>query len=144
MKVLLDTSVLVAAMVEAHPGHQRALPWLQRVKRRELTAIVAAHSLAELYAVLTSLPIQPRLSPLLVERLIRENVLSAVTVVALSAQDHQALLEHIAREGIAGGATYDAVIAHVAWKERVDQLVTLNKDDFRRLYPPLAERIITP
>ena len=29
MKVLLDTSVLIAAMVESHPMHERALPWLQ-------------------------------------------------------------------------------------------------------------------
>jgi len=29
MKVLLDTSVLVAAMVEAHPAHEKSLPWLQ-------------------------------------------------------------------------------------------------------------------
>jgi len=144
MKVLLDTSVLVAAMVEVHPGHHRALPWLQRAKRRELTAIVSAHSVAELYAVLTSLPLQPRISPPTAARLIQENVLSATIVVALSAKDYRNLLEHVAREGIVGGAIYDAVIAHVAWKERVDQLVTLNEDDFRRVYPSLAERIIAP
>jgi predicted nucleic acid-binding protein len=32
MRILLDTSVLVAAMIEAHPMHERALPWLQRVQ----------------------------------------------------------------------------------------------------------------
>jgi len=51
MKVLLDTSVLVAAMVEAHPHHVRAFPWLQRVKRKEVTAVLACHSLAELYSM---------------------------------------------------------------------------------------------
>ena len=29
MKVLADTSVLVAAMVESHPAHGRVVPWLQ-------------------------------------------------------------------------------------------------------------------
>lgn len=55
MRVLLDTSVLVAAMVEAHPAHERALPWLQRVEAGIDSGVVAAHSVAELYAVLTTL-----------------------------------------------------------------------------------------
>lgn len=56
MKVLFDTSVLVAAMVESHPGHRRALPWLQGAKSGRVTFLVTAHTLAELYAVLTRLP----------------------------------------------------------------------------------------
>jgi predicted nucleic acid-binding protein len=59
VSTLFDTSVLVAAMVEAHPNHTAALPWLQRAKPGLVTGLVAAHSLAELYAVLTTLPIQP-------------------------------------------------------------------------------------
>ncbi|MGH3085927.1 MAG: hypothetical protein ACRDSJ_01250 [Rubrobacteraceae bacterium] len=43
MRVLLDTSVLVAGMVEAHPAHERALPWLARVKAGTNSGIVAAH-----------------------------------------------------------------------------------------------------
>ena len=36
MKILFDTSVLVAALVESHPMHTRAFPWLKkaRVKAR--------------------------------------------------------------------------------------------------------------
>jgi hypothetical protein len=40
--------------------HAQALPWLQRAKNDTDTWLVAAHSLAELYAVLTTLPLQPR------------------------------------------------------------------------------------
>ncbi|MDO8722802.1 MAG: hypothetical protein Q7J31_11375 [Syntrophales bacterium] len=36
MKVLLDTSVLVAAMVEAHPAHETSLPWLSEFSRKAL------------------------------------------------------------------------------------------------------------
>ena len=56
MRFLLDTSVLVAAMVEAHPMHITALPWLRRAKDRLDSGLVAAHSVAELYAILTTLP----------------------------------------------------------------------------------------
>lgn len=59
MKILFDTSMLVAAMVESHPHHTLAFPWLQRVKQRLDEGVVAAHTLAELYAVLTRLPVHP-------------------------------------------------------------------------------------
>ena len=58
MKVMFDTSVLVAGMVEPHPMHERALPWLKRARSRDLEFFVAGHTLAELYAVLTTLPEQ--------------------------------------------------------------------------------------
>ena len=57
MRILFDTSTLVAAVVEGHPAHVAAFPWLQRVKDKAETGIVAAHSLAELYAILTRLPV---------------------------------------------------------------------------------------
>ncbi len=34
MKILFDTSTLVAAIIEGHPAHGLALPWLQRVKAK--------------------------------------------------------------------------------------------------------------
>ena len=41
MKILFDTSVLVAAIVEPHPMHGRALPWLQRAKAGEFDSEVS-------------------------------------------------------------------------------------------------------
>jgi hypothetical protein len=43
VKVLLDASVLIAAIVRVHPMH-----WLKRVKQQTDTGIVSAHILAEL------------------------------------------------------------------------------------------------
>ena len=54
MKVLFDTNVLIAAMIATHPKHAIALPWLAKVKHNEITGVIGAHSLAELYSVLTS------------------------------------------------------------------------------------------
>lgn len=133
MKVLLDTSVLVAAMVEVHPAHERALPWLQQVKKGEITASVAAHTLAELYAVLTRLPVNPSISPAVAWRLIEENVLAAAEVTALSEEDYRTLLQSLSQKGLRGGVTYDAIIAYVATKAGVEQLVTLNEKDFYRV-----------
>jgi predicted nucleic acid-binding protein len=74
MKVLLDTSVLVAAMGEAHPAHEKSLPWLQRIKKGSDSGLVSAHSVAELYAILTTLPMKPRISPIVAYDLIQRNV----------------------------------------------------------------------
>lgn len=35
MKIFYDTSVLVAALVVAHPNHARALEWLRRARAGE-------------------------------------------------------------------------------------------------------------
>ena len=83
MRILLDTSVLVAAMVEAHPMHRMALPCLRRVKDGTDRGFVSAHSLAELYAILTRLPVRPRIPSVVARRLIEENVISSCEVVSL-------------------------------------------------------------
>jgi predicted nucleic acid-binding protein len=52
VRVLFDTSILVAAMVEAHPMHAAAWTCIKRAKDGLDSGLVAAHSVAELYAVL--------------------------------------------------------------------------------------------
>jgi predicted nucleic acid-binding protein len=144
VRVLLDTSVLVAAMIEAHPHHERALPWLQRIKARTDSGVVAAHSIAEVYAILTRLPLQPRISPRLAQQLIKQNILDVCEIIALTEGEYHTLVDHLAGENIQGGATYDALILHVAAKAAVDQIVTFNVDDFRRVYPSLTAKVVEP
>ena len=144
MKVLLDTSVLVAAMIEAHPEHVRALPWLQRIKQSKDSGLVSAHSIAELYAILTTLPMKPRISPVIAYDLIRRNVIELCEVATLSTADYSELTKHLSQEGIIGGVTYDAVILYAAIKGQADRIVTLNENDFRRIFPKLALPIVSP
>lgn len=149
MKVLLDTSVVVPALVRSHPEHARCLPWIRRLHQGEIDLVLAAHGLAEVHAVLTSLPVRPRISPRTARRLVEENRLlpgpeGLATVVALETGDYAAVLEAAAQNGIAGGAVYDALIAKAAELARVDQLVSLNTKDFRRIWPDGADRIREP
>ena len=144
MRILLDTSILVAAMVEAHPAHERALGWLKRVTHGTDAGLVAAHSLAEVYAILTTLPVQPQISPSDAHQLINRNILNVLEVVFLSDVDYAQVIEHLSALGIVGGATYDALILHAAVKANVDRVVTLNEKDFRRVYPELADKIVSP
>jgi predicted nucleic acid-binding protein len=144
VSVLLDTSVLVAAMVESHPVHERALPWLQRVQDGTEIGLVAAHSLAELYAILTTLPVRPHIPPTVAQQLIQNNVLNRFEVIFLSDEDYVAVIDHLSDLGIIGGATYDALILRAAVKASADQIVTLNARDFHRIYPDLGDMIISP
>jgi len=56
MKILFDTSVIIAAIVEPHPLHPIAFPWLKRAKSREFDLFVASPTLAELYLAALECP----------------------------------------------------------------------------------------
>jgi predicted nucleic acid-binding protein len=143
-RVLFDTSVLVAAMTEKHAAHGRALPWLKRALAGEIVFVVAAHSIAELYAVLTTLPGTPRISPAAAARLIRENVESNAEITSLGAADYSALARRFSELGLAGGAIYDGLIARAAQKSRADRLLTFNDRDFLRVWPEVAGILTVP
>jgi predicted nucleic acid-binding protein len=83
MRTLFDTSVLVAAFIEGHPKHERALPWLSKAKAQEFEFVVSSHTLAESYAVLTTLPVKPRISPNVSWRLLHENIEGVAKTVSL-------------------------------------------------------------
>lgn len=65
-------------------------------------------------------------------------------MVTLAVTDYVTLLNHVASLGIAGGAVYDALLLHTAWKANVDRVLTLNARDFRRVYPALTDKIVSP
>ncbi len=144
MRILFDTSALVAALIEAHPAHSRTFPWLQRVRAGHDIGFIAAHSLAELYSALTTLPYQPRLSPQAAQQLLEQDLLKVFEIVVLSEMDYRVVIQRLASLGIVGGAIYDALITQAAAQVNVDQVLTLNEKDFRRVYPELASRIVTP
>ena len=144
MRVLYDTSILVAALVDAHPRHRTAWPFLRRAHAKEVDLQVATHSLAESYAVLTRLPIQPRILPETAADLIRRGVVEVANLVSLDAEDYRQVVHDMAEIGLSGGVVYDGLIARVAQKVEVDLLVTFNPRDFRRVWPDGAERILDP
>lgn len=144
MRILFDTSVLVAAMVAAHPAYERAFPWLQRVHTQENDGLIAVHSLAELYSVLTTLPLRPPVLPEIAQRMIAHNILSTFQIISLIADDYQAVITHLSSMALSGGIIYDALIGYAAIKANADQIITLNAKDFHRIYPNLAARIVVP
>ena len=115
--------------------HERSLVWLKRAKAEELEMLVASHTIAELYGVLTTLPVRPRITPDTALRLILENVRKIAKVVPLSVSDYEATIDRLAELGISGGAVYDALIARAAEKSGAERLLTLNASDFEHVWP---------
>ena len=144
MKVLLDTSVLVAALVKPHPEHLRSLPWLTKSKSKSNELVIASHTIAELYAVLSTLPVSPRISPGLAWRLIHESIEPNVSIVSLTSSDYSAIVKHLSDLGLSGGTVYDALIVKAAQKSGAGRIVTLNTNDFKRVWPEGANRIVEP
>ncbi len=144
MKILFDTSVLVAAIVEPHPLHAPAFTWLKRARAKEFDMLIAGHTLAELYAVLTTLPIRPKITPGIVRHLIHSDIETIAKIISLPPSDYSSIIKRIADLGLSGGVIYDAIIAKVAQKSGVDHILTFNIDDFIRVWPEGADHIIVP
>ena len=144
MKALFDTSVLVAALIERHPFHPRAYPWLRKAWDGDLDFHVACHSLAETFSTLTTFPIRPRISAHTASSILDQSVLNKATLVALTADDYRDVIARQTRLGLAGGSIYDALLAWAAAKAGVDLLVTFNEGDFLRVWPEGREKIRVP
>ena len=135
--ILLDTSVVVAALMPAHSQHAWARPYFG-IKG----ASVCAHTLAELYAVLTASP-QFRLPPASATTVVTQ-LAASLNVVTLEPELYLKTIQRISVLGLGGGAIYDALIAEAALKVKATQLVTLNAKHFVRLGMDIAGLVVTP
>lgn len=142
MKVLLDSSTLIAAMLPDHVHHHAGYAWLSQAKAGAFEFVVSGHSLAEIYSVLTRMPRTPRISPAEAWQLLADNVTSVAQIVTLTGADYVALVRQLSKQGVAGGPVYDAIIAKAAELAQADQLVTLNEAHFLKAYPSIASRLV--
>jgi predicted nucleic acid-binding protein len=128
---LLDTSCLVAAGCAWHRHHDATRREIERRGAAGEKLVLAAHSLAEAFSVLTRLPEPHRLRPNDALALIEANW-GETRLVALAGSDYRATLRRCRDVGIGGGAVYDALIAACARKARVATLVTWDLEGFER------------
>jgi predicted nucleic acid-binding protein len=71
VKVAFDTSVIIAGTHDIHPHHRRAIVWIDAVLEQRITGLLTWHALAEIWSVLTRLPVPLRLSPEQAMRVVR-------------------------------------------------------------------------
>ncbi|MGD0221269.1 MAG: PIN domain-containing protein [Terriglobia bacterium] len=145
MNIFFDTTVLVAASSKSHPHHIQAFPALQRVVAGRDKGFISAHSIAEVYASLTRLPIEPRIHPVEAARIITDNLLPHFEVVSVERGDYLAALNIVKDGGWAGAKIYDALLLCCAAKCDVHRIYTFNLGDFRLLAPKnLQSKICAP
>lgn len=134
----VDTSCMVAAVCTWHEHHAAVLGEIERRLDAGERLRVPAPALVEAYAVLTRLPAPHRLSPADAWTLLHANFIEPATIVSLGHASYVKLLRRLASAGIAGGKTYDAVIAECARHARADALLTLNPRHFDPAPPNTA------
>ena len=145
MDVFFDTSVLIAASERSHPHYGQATPALLRVVSGADKGFISAHSIAELYAALTRLPVQPRIQPVEALQIVNENVLPHFESVSIKRRDYIEALQLVASAGWGGAKIHHALMVGCAAKCDPDRIYTFNLADFRLLAPEnLRDKICSP
>lgn len=143
MRIGFDTSVLVAALVSAHPFHARAAVWLEAAATPGHDGIASWHAMAETYSVLTRLPLLPRLSTRQAEEVVLR-LEQLLTLVPLTAEVYKDALRRAAETGVRSGGLFDVIHLLTAERAGADVLVTFNLSDFSRLASLGSLRVVVP
>jgi len=141
VKAFLDTSVIVAAFWGDHADHDSSLRIFSEADRRSVAC--GLHSVAEVYATMTALPVRPLLAPEQVFLLI-EQIPQRLTTITLEEAEYLDTIRELADRRLASGRVYDALPLACARKSQAETIYTWNLKHFRQLAPDLAERIRTP
>jgi predicted nucleic acid-binding protein len=129
--IFLDTSVLVAGLIDFGPQSAPAQSVLHAVAEKTLADVRTAwHCCLEFFSVATRLPPEYRLRPADAVQLLQQEVIARMSVHDLPPGDRDRLLRAAAQDEIAGGRIYDAHIAEVARVSGATLIVTDNRRHF--------------
>ena len=144
MNLFFDTSVLVAASSASHSHHGQALSAMKLLRDDRNQGWMSQHAVAEVYAVLTSAPLTPRIHPGEALRIIEANILPWISAVSLQPDDYRDVVRDMANGGWRSGKIYDALHLRCAGKQPIDRIYTFNVKEFQQLAPDLREKIGAP
>ena len=131
MSVFLDTSVILAGLIDFGPQSAPAQSLLHAVAEKRVQAPATAwHCCLEFYSVATRLPPEFRVSPADAVTLLEEEVFGRMAIHDLPAADRRSMIRGAAHDAIAGGRIYDCHIADVARAAGARVVVTDNRRHF--------------
>jgi predicted nucleic acid-binding protein len=139
--IFLDASVLVAIAQADHVHHVPSRELWNGCAAKETA--VSAHTLAEFYSSVTSMPPGIRLSGRNA-MLALETFLRRIAPIALTANEYIETLKSCATAGLTGGTIYDELHVACARKANAEWIYTWNVRHFQRVAPDLAEKIVAP
>jgi predicted nucleic acid-binding protein len=141
VKEFLDTSVLIASFWGGHRNHPASVKLLGAANKKQ--SACGLHSLAEVYAGMTVLPVKPPIPPEQVILFVEE-VRDRLTLVALDEEEYFATIRKAAVQGFTSGRVYDALLLRCAAKAKAQTIYTWNLKHFQAIAPELSDRIHTP
>lgn len=128
MSAMLDSSVLVAALVPDEERHAESLELLM-----EGVHVVYSHAFLETFSTLTGGKLGVKVDADFAAKLLGETILPRVQVIELNMEDRLAALRQAKKQGVRGGAVYDYMHLVAARKAKVEALYTINLSDFTGL-----------
>jgi predicted nucleic acid-binding protein len=130
MSAFLDTSVLVAGLIDFGPQSAPAQLVLHEVAEKRVTAPATAwHCCLEFFSVATRLPPEFRLTPGDAVQLLQD-LLTRVGVYELPDTERLPMLRAAASDMITGGRIYDTHIAEIARAAGAEVVITDNRRHF--------------
>ncbi len=106
---------------------------------------MSVHSIAETYAALTRLPVQPRIHASEAARIVGENILEHFECVPAGKDEYLQALSWVRDGSWSGAKIYDALLLACAAQSPAERIYTFNLGDFRLLAPAaLQGRICAP
>jgi predicted nucleic acid-binding protein len=133
--------VLVAAFWGTHVHHDASIKLLASADKKN--SACGIHSLGEVYASMSALPVKPMI-PAEQVVLFVEEIRSRLTLVSLDEMEYAETIHTAAERGLTGRKIYDVLLLRCAAKCRAETVYTWNLKHFRAIAGELAERIRTP
>lgn len=129
MSVLLDSSVLVAALAPDEDRHAECLALLMQSGN-----VVYSHAFLETFSTLTGGRLGVKVDADFAAQLLSESVLPRVQVIEFGIAELLAALRTARKQGVRGGGVYDYMHLVAAKKAKADILYTINFSDFQHLH----------
>jgi len=133
--------VLVAAFWGGHVQHPASIRALYEADKKH--SACGLHSLAEVYAVMSALPVMPVIPPEQVMLFVNE-IRERLTLILLDETEYMKAIQGCADRGLTSGRVYDALLLGSAAKSKAQAIYTWNVKHFQSISPELGNRIRTP
>lgn len=139
MRMLLDTSVVLASLDENEPTHQVCSELMLGGE-----SVIYVHAISEVFSTLTGSTLARRVSADIAAQLLQVSVLPFVKSIVLTEREIINALGEAKSRGVRGGAVYDYLHLVAAKKSAVEAIATLNVRHFQALTLPGDPRIDAP
>jgi predicted nucleic acid-binding protein len=123
--MFFDTTVLVAAYQRSDPHYAQAWPALLRVAAGQDKGFMGQHSIAELFAALTRLPVHPSINPVEAARIVTDKFCRILSV-SLGKEDYVEELNTISNGGWNGAKICDALQLRCAASCAAERVYSFN------------------